>query len=96
MVNTSIRRASEWADHHQHKRDKHRENQTSMLQRDLRLTIMMLSDELDIPGKIVRKITTQDLRKGKLCSRFVTHHLTEEQEWQRKEYCGDFIGMTEI
>ncbi|GBM66303.1 hypothetical protein AVEN_220065-1 [Araneus ventricosus] len=62
-----------------------------MLQRDRRLTIRILSDELDIPQESVRKIVTPDLRKR--CSRFVPHHLTEEQKRQRIECCGDFIDM---
>src|SRR5579863_9141 len=64
-----------------------------LLQRGRRLTIRMMSEELNIPRETVRKIVRHDLRKRKLCSRFVPRHLTEEQKQQRMQCCDDFILM---
>lgn len=61
---------------------------------DQRLTIRMQLDEFDIPRKTVQKLLTQDLRKHRLCSRFVLYHISEKQKQQRLKCCGDFIDTS--
>jgi len=43
----------------------------------------MLADEVNIGKDTVRKIVVEDLRKRKICSRFVPHSLTPEQKYWR-------------
>jgi len=51
----------------------------------------MLGDEVNIGKDTVRKIVVEDLRKWKICSRFVPHSLTPEQKDQRIAACRDLI-----
>ncbi|GLG95308.1 FLJ37770-like protein [Gryllus bimaculatus] len=58
---------------------------------DRRLTIRMLDSELNIDKEVVRQILTQDLRKRKVCSRFVPHCLSDDQKQVQKDSCGELI-----
>ena len=49
--------------------------------------------ELGISKNTVHNIVREDLRKRKICSRFVPHKLRDEQKAKRLETSGDFITM---
>jgi len=55
----------------------------------------MLADEVNIGKDTVRKIVVEDLRKWKICSRFVPHSLTPEQEDRRIAACRDLIATAD-
>ncbi|XP_035226671.1 protein GVQW3-like [Stegodyphus dumicola] len=58
---------------------------------DRRLTFRVIANELNMDKKIVRRTLTQDLGKRKICSRFVPHHLRDEQKQLRPDACGELI-----
>lgn len=62
-----------------------------MVKCDRRLTIRVLANELNMDKETVRRILTQDLGKRKICSRFVPHHLRDEQKQLRLDACGELI-----
>ena len=53
----------------------------------------MIADRLNIGKETVRWIVTEDLRKRKICARFVPHALTTEQRQERVVYCQDLLLM---
>ena len=55
----------------------------------------MLADEVNIGRDTVRKIVVVDLRKRKICSRFVPHPLTPEQKDRRISACRDLIAKAD-
>jgi transposase len=48
--------------------------------RDRRLTLRMMLDELNINKETIRQILHEDLRKRKICAKFVSYSLTDEQK----------------
>ena len=52
-----------------------------------------IAESLSIPKTIVLRILKEDLRKRKLCARFVPHSLTSEQREDRVTSCQDIIAM---
>ena len=59
------------------------------------LSLRMLADEVNIGKDTVRKIVVEDLRKRKICSRFIPHSLTPEQKDQRIAACRDLIATAD-
>jgi len=55
----------------------------------------MLADEVNIGKDTARKFVVKDLRKRKICSRFVTHSLTAEQKDRRIADCRDLIATAD-
>ena len=55
----------------------------------------MLADQVNIGKDRVRKIVVEDLRKQKICSRFVPHSLTPEQKDRRIAACWDLIATAD-
>ena len=64
---------------------------SQLLLQNCHLLLRRLADEVNIGKDIVRKIVVEDLRKQKICSRFVPHFLTPEQKDRRTAACQDFI-----
>ena len=64
-----------------------------ILAQDQRLTLRLIEEELGISKDTVHTIVRDDLGKGKICSRFVPHKLTDEQKAKRMGNSGDFISM---
>jgi hypothetical protein len=50
-----------------------------MVQEDRKVTSWLIADTLGIPKTVVLWISSEDLRKRKLCARFAPHALTREQ-----------------
>jgi hypothetical protein len=55
----------------------------------------MIAKSLNIPKTAVLRILKKDLRKRKLCARFVSHSLTPEQREDRVTSCQDIIAMAD-
>jgi len=53
-----------------------------------------IAESLNIPKTVVLRILKEDLRKRKLCARFVPHSLTSEQREDWVTSCKDIIMMT--
>jgi hypothetical protein len=44
----------------------------------------MMSDELNFSKETIREIVHEDLRKRRICAKFVLHRLTDEMEAKRQ------------
>jgi len=55
----------------------------------------MLTDEVNTCKDTVRRIVVEDLRKRKICSRFVPHSLTPEQKDRRIAACRNLIATAD-
>jgi histone-lysine N-methyltransferase SETMAR len=55
----------------------------------------MLSVELSISKDTIQAIMRDDLRKKKVCAKFVPHLLTPEQKTLHMEGCGNLVDMVE-
>ena len=66
-----------------------------MLLQNRHLSLRTLADEVNIGKNIVRKILVEDLRKQKICSRFVPHSLTPEQKDRRTAACRHLIATAD-
>ena len=64
-----------------------------MLAQDRRLTLRSIAEELGINKDTAHTIVRDDLGKRKMCYRFVTHKVTDEQKAKRMETSGGFISM---
>jgi hypothetical protein len=62
-------------------------NVREMMTRDRRLTLRMVADELN--KETIRQILHGDLRKRKICAKFVPHRLTGGQKQRRLTSCQD-------
>ena len=58
-------------------------------------TLQMIADRLNIGKEMVRQIVTEDLRKRKICVRFVPQALTTEQKQECIVYCQDLLLMAQ-
>ena len=58
-------------------------------------SLRILVEKLNIGKDTVRKIVVEDLRKWKICSRFVLHSLTPEQKSRRIAACWDLIATAD-
>jgi len=68
---------------------------SQLLLQNCHLSLRMLADEVNIDEDTVRKIVVEDLRKWKICSRFVPHSLTPEQKDRRIAACQDLIATAD-
>jgi hypothetical protein len=59
--------------------------------RDRPLAIRTVSDELNINKETIRQILQEDLRKTKICAKFIPHSLTDEPKQRRLASCQDFV-----
>ena len=64
-----------------------------MLVQGRRLTLRLIAEELGISKDTTHTIVRDDLGKRNICSRFVPHRLTDEQNAKRMETSGDFISI---
>ena len=75
--------------------DNNVERISQLLLQNRHLSLRMLADEVNIGKGTVRKILVEDLRKRKVCSRFVPHSLTPEQKERRVVACRDLIATAD-
>ena len=62
---------------------------------DRRLTLRMISSELNLNWFTVRQILTQDLDMRNVCAKMVPKNLTTEQKANRKDVCLDLLDHLE-
>jgi hypothetical protein len=55
-------------------------NVREMVTRDRRWALRMVADELNINKEVIRDVLHEDLRKRKMCTKFVPHRLTDKQK----------------
>ena len=72
--------------------DNNVEKISQLLLQNRHLSLRMLADKVNIGKDTVRKTVVEDLRKWKICSRFVPHSLTPEQKDRRIAACRDLIA----
>jgi len=68
---------------------------SQLLLQNRHLSLRMLADEVNIGKDTVRKTAAEDLRKRKICSRFVPQSLTPEQKDRRIAACRDLIATAD-
>ncbi len=59
------------------------------------VSFRMIAESTRIPKRIVQHILQDDLKKRKLCSRFIPHTLTIERWLQRVSHTKDLLEMIE-
>ena len=57
--------------------------------KDRRIASRMRAESLNIPKTVLLRILKEDLGKGKMCARFVSHSLTREQREDQVTSCQD-------
>jgi len=73
------------------KKDDIVERVMSLLRSDRRLTLRMVSSELNLNRFTVHEILTQDLDMRKLCAKIVRKKLTTEQKANGRDVCLDLM-----
>ena len=68
------------------------ENVRQLLLQNRHLSLRMIADETDISEDTIQKIVVEDLKKNRVCARFVPHALTAEQE-NRVDACQDLTEL---
>ncbi|GFS71524.1 histone-lysine N-methyltransferase SETMAR [Nephila pilipes] len=67
----------------------------ALVRSDRRMTIEMIAESLNMSVGSVFTIMTEDLKKKKLCARFVPHTLTTEQKEHRIASSEDLIAAAD-
>ena len=67
----------------------------SLVRSDRRLTLRVISSELNLNRFTVLKILTQDLDTRKACAKMVPKNLTTEQKASRRDVCLDLLDCLE-
>ena len=77
------------------KLDNNVERVRSLVRPDHRLTLIMISSELNLNQFTVHQILTQDLDMRKVCAKMVPKNLTTEQKASRRDVCLDLLDRLE-
>lgn len=77
------------------KTDDNVERVRSLVRSDRRLTLRMISNELNLNRFTVHNILTQDLDMRKVCAKMVPKNLTTEQKANRRDVCLDLLDRLE-
>ena len=77
------------------KPDDNVERVRSVVSSDRRLTLRMISSELNLIRFTVHQILTQDLDMRKVCAKMVPKNLTTEQKANRRDMCLDLLDRFE-
>jgi len=64
-----------------------------MFKEDRNVKSRLMADILGIPRTVALRILREDLKKRKLCSKFVPHALTRDQTDERVAACQDLLNM---
>ena len=73
------------------KTDENVERVRSLVRSDRRLTLKMISSELNLNRFTVHQILTQDLDMRKVCAKMVPKNLTTEQKANWRDVCLDLL-----
>ena len=71
------------------------EDNVERVRSDRRLTLRMISSELNLNRFTVDQILTQDLDMRKVCAKMVPKNLTTEQKADRRHVCLDLLDPLE-
>jgi predicted transcriptional regulator len=63
----------------------------SVLNRDRRLTVRMIAEELGLAKTVAHEIVTQELMMRKVCAKLVPKNLSSEQKEHRQFVCRDLL-----
>jgi len=77
------------------KTDDNVERVRSLLRSDYRLTLRMISSEINLNQFTVHQILTQDLGMRKVCAKMVPKNLTTERKANRRDMCLDLLDRFE-
>ena len=77
------------------KTDDNVERARFLVRSDLRLTLRMISSELNLNWFTVHQVLTQDLDMRKVCTKMVPKNFTNEQKANRRDVCLDFLDRLE-
>jgi len=77
------------------KTDDNVERVRSLVRSDCRLTLRMISTELNLNQFTIHQILTQDLDMGKVCAKMVPKNLTTEQKANWRDVCLDLLDRLE-
>ena len=77
------------------KTDDNVERVRSLVRSDRRLTLRMISSELNLNRFTVHQILIQDLDMRKVCAKMVRNNLTTEQKSSRRDVCLDLLNRLE-
>jgi len=77
------------------KTDDNVERVRSFVRSDRRLTLRMISSELNLNRFTVHQILTQDLDMRKVCAKMVPKNLTTKQKANRRDVCLDLLDRLE-
>ena len=77
------------------KTDDNVERARSLVRSDRRLTLRMISSELNLNRFTIHQILTQDLDMRKVCAKIVPKNLTTEQKVCRRDVCLDLLDRLE-
>lgn len=77
------------------KTDDNVERVRSLVRSDRRLTLRMISSELNLNRFTVHQILTRDLGMRKVCAKMVPKNLTTEQKANRRDVCLDLLDRLE-
>ena len=67
----------------------------SLVRSDRRLTLRMISSELNLNRFTIQQILKQDLYMRKVCAKTVPKNLTTERKASRRELCLDLLDRLE-
>ena len=67
----------------------------SLVRSDRRLTLRMITSELNLNRFTVHQILTQDLDVRKVCAKMVPKNITTEQKANRRDVCLNFLDRLE-
>src|SRR6187551_2359503 len=71
--------------------DENMDRVRALVRSDRRLTIKMISEQLNLNTFTVHQIVTDDLNMRKVCAKLVPKNLTTEQKDNRKNVCVDLL-----
>jgi hypothetical protein len=64
-----------------------------LISTDRLMTLRIMEEELEISRETIRRLLVEDLGKQKICSRFIPHCLTDEQQVLRLQACQDLFSL---
>jgi len=71
------------------------DNNVETVRSDRRLTLRMISSELNLNRFTIHQILTQDLEMRKVCTKMVPKNLTTEQKANPRDVCLDLLDRLE-
>jgi predicted transcriptional regulator len=77
------------------KTDENVDKARTLVRNDRRLSIRMITEELNVDKETVRQILTENLKMKKVCATMVPKNLSKDQKLNREETCQNVLVKTE-